>query len=85
MDMDDDDFIGELEFDLTPEQNAIVRKAIALASAANGDDFMTTNPLIAIMQWWETHVPDEQKLRGSTEGTLAEACRGYVVAHEKTI
>jgi hypothetical protein len=85
MDMDNDDFLGKLEFDLTPEQNAIVQRAIGLAADAHGDDFMTTNPLIAIMQWWETNVPDGQKLRGSAEGTLAEACRLYIVAHEKTL
>ena len=85
MDMDDDDFMSKLEFDLTPEQSAIVRKAIALVTDDHDDDFMMTNPLIAIMQWWETNVPDEQKLRGSVEGTLAEACRRYVVAHEKTL
>ncbi len=85
MDMDDDDFMGELEFNLTPDQSAIVRKAVALAADDSSDDFMMTNPLIAIMQWWETNVPDEEKLRGSAEGTLTEACRRYVSAHEKTI
>jgi hypothetical protein len=85
MDMDDDDdFMGKLEFDLTPEQSAIVRKAIMLAADGHSDEFMTTNPLIAIMQWWETNVPDEEKLRGSPERTLAEACRLYVLAHDKT-
>jgi hypothetical protein len=85
MDMDDGDFMGELEFDLTAEQSAIVRKAIALATTDHGDDFMMTNPLIAIMQWWETNIPDEEKLRGSAEATLADACRRYVGAHDKTL
>ncbi len=31
MDMDDDDFMGEIEFDLSPEQKKIVSRAINLA------------------------------------------------------
>jgi hypothetical protein len=82
MDMDDDDFMGNIEFDLTPEQGRIVSRAIDLASR-DQDAFRITNPLISIMQWWETHVPEAEKRRGSPEGTLAEACRLFVLAHEK--
>ena len=32
MDMDDDDFMGEIEFDLSPEQEVIVSRAISLAA-----------------------------------------------------
>jgi hypothetical protein len=82
VDMDDDDFMGDIEFELTQEQGAIVRRAIELASNAD-DEFMMVNPLIAIMQWWESNVPDSEKLRGSPEATLAEACRLYVLAHRR--
>jgi hypothetical protein len=78
----DDDFVGNIEFDLTLEQSEIVSRAIDLASQ-NNDAFGTTNPLIAIMQWWQARVPDAQKRGGSPEGTLAEACRLFVLAHEK--
>lgn len=81
MEMDDDDFMGNVEFDLTSEQQATVRRAINLASD-DDDEFKMTNPLIAIMQWWETNVPEAEKLRGSPGGTLAEACRLFVLAHE---
>jgi len=88
MDMDDDDFVGNIEFDLTPEQSEIVSRAIELASQADlafedHDAFRTTNPLIAIMQWWQSHVPEAERRRSSPEGTLAEACRLFVLAHEK--
>ena len=46
MDMDDDDFMGEIEFDLSPEQKKIVSRAINLASKDEGDEFAVTNPLI---------------------------------------
>ena len=82
MDMDDDDFMGNIEFNLTPEQSMIVSRAINLASE-DQDEFRIVNPLISIMQWWQTHVPEAEKRRGSAEGTLAEACRLFVLAHEK--
>lgn len=78
----DDDLVGNIEFNLTPEQSEIVSRAIDLASQ-DDDAFGTANPLIAIMQWWQTHVPDAQKHGNSPEGTLAEACRLFVLAHEK--
>jgi len=81
--MDDDDFMGDIEFNLTPEQSTIVSRAIDLASQEK-DEFQLTNPLISIMQWWKTHVPEAEKRRGSPEGTLAEACRLYVLRHDKT-
>jgi hypothetical protein len=78
----DDDFIGNIEFNLTLEQSRIVSRAIDLASE-NNDAFGTANPLISIMQWWQTNVAEADKHRGSPEGTLAEACRLFVLAHEK--
>ena len=84
MDMDDDDFMGNIEFDLTPEQGKVVRQAIDLASN-DPDAFRMTNPLIAIMQWWETNVPAGEKVRGSPETTLAEACRLFVLAHTQRL
>jgi hypothetical protein len=81
MDMDDD-FMGEIEFNLTPAQSEVVSEAIGLASQG-GDAFQGTNPLLAVMQWWETHVPEAEKLRGSPEQTLAEACRRFVLAHRQ--
>jgi hypothetical protein len=82
MAMDDDDFMGDIEFNLSPEQSEIVSRAIELA-AQEKDHFRFTNPLISIMQWWQSHVPEVEKRRGSPEGTLAEACRLYVQWHDK--
>jgi hypothetical protein len=82
MEMGDDDFLGNIEFNLTPEQGTVVRQAIDLASI-DPDAFQRTNPLIAIMQWWEINVPAGEKLRGSPEATLAEACRLFVLAHRQ--
>lgn len=81
MDMDDD-FVGEIEFDLSPEQGELVSRAIGVASTAEDNEFMQINPLIAIMRWWEAHVPEDQKLRGSPETTLVDACRRFLLAHE---
>jgi hypothetical protein len=78
----DDDFIGEIEFDLTTEQSAIVSRAIDLASQER-DEFDVVNPLISIMQWWETNVPEAERCRGSPEQKLAEACRLYVLSKEE--
>jgi hypothetical protein len=80
MDMEDDDFMGSLEFDLTAEQQNTVSRAITLASR-DSNEFAMVNPLIAIMQWWEANVPASQKVRGSPEETLTEACRLFVLAH----
>ena len=82
MDMDDD-FIGEIEFSLSPEQGAIVTRAIGLASASRSDEFGAVNPLIAIMQWWEANRTEDDLVRGSPEGTLVEACRRYIATHER--
>ena len=82
MDMDDD-FIGEIEFSLSPEQGAIVTRAIGLASASRSDEFGAVNPLIAIMQWWEANRTEGDLVRGSPEGTLVEACRRYIATHER--
>jgi hypothetical protein len=46
----DDDFMGEVEFDLSPEQGEVVSRAISLAASLRGDDFTHINPLIVIMQ-----------------------------------
>jgi hypothetical protein len=81
MDMDDD-FIGEIEFDLSAEQRELVSRAIAAASQSEEDEFARINPLIAIMRWWETHVAEDERLRGSPEVTLVEACRRFLLAHE---
>ena len=48
MDMDDD-FIGEIEFNLSSEQADLVSRAIGVASSLRSDDdFIQVNPLIAI-------------------------------------
>ena len=85
MDMDDD-FIGEIEFNLSAEQGEVVSRAIAIAASSPGDEledeFTRINPLIAIMRWWQIHVPDHEKSRGSPEATLVDACRRFLLAHE---
>jgi hypothetical protein len=78
----DDDFIGEIEFDLSPEQGEVVSRAIGVASRSRADEFANINPLIAIMRWWQTHVPENERLRGSPEATLVDACRRFLLAHE---
>jgi hypothetical protein len=78
MDMDDD-FMGDVEFNLSAEQSEIVNRAIDLASR-DKDDFQLINPLISIMQWWESSVPEADKRRGSPEATLVEACRSFIYA-----
>jgi hypothetical protein len=83
MDMDDDDFMGKIEFDLSPEQRNVVSRAISLASNIDDDEFGMTNPLISIMQWWEVNVSETEKLRGSPETTLVEACRLFVLTREE--
>jgi hypothetical protein len=82
MDMNDDDFMGAIEFDLSSEQRKLVARAIDLASKSD-DAFRQTNPLISIMQWWATNVAESEKPRGTPEATLAEACRRFVLSHEK--
>jgi len=81
--MDDDDFMGKIEFDLSPEQKNMVSRAIDLASNGDGDEFRLSNPLISIMQWWATNVQEAEKLTGPPEAVLAEACRLFVLAHDK--
>jgi hypothetical protein len=83
VDMDDDDFMGPVGFDLSADQRDIVSRAIDLAASRKDDAFGTINPLIAIMQWWEENVAAEDRLRGAPETILAEACRAFVSAHDK--
>jgi hypothetical protein len=81
----DDDFIGEIEFELSPEQGELVSRAIDVAVKSKGnelaDEFVAINPLIAIMRWWETHVPENERPTGSPETKLVEACRRFLLAH----
>jgi hypothetical protein len=84
MDVDDDDFMGEIEFNLSPEQGAIVTRAVTLASNTESDEFGAGNPLIAIIQWFEAHRAEGDVIKGSPEGTLVEACRRYIAAHERS-
>lgn len=79
----DDDFMGEIEFNLAPEQSEMVRRAINLASQIK-DESEFVNPLFSIMQWWENCVPEHEKRRESPEATLVEACRLFMLAHEET-
>jgi hypothetical protein len=81
MDMDDDDFMGEIEFDLSPEQEKIVNRAISVA-AESGDAFRSTNPLISILQWWQANVSDSDKIKGSPEEMLTDACRRFLLTHQ---
>ena len=85
MDMDDDDFMGEIEFDLSPEQQKIVSRAITLASESEGgeDEFIKINPLIAIMQWWDARNAEGGKPEPSPEQTLTEVCRQFILEHER--
>lgn len=85
MDMDDNDFMGEIEFDLSPEQQKIVSHAITLAAEGNdGDDeFIKINPLIAIMQWWAAHDGKGGTSGVSPEESLAEMCRRFILEHER--
>ena len=82
MDMDDDDFMGPVGFDLSPDQRDVVSRAINLAASRKGDAFGAINPLIAIMQWWEANVAPAARPRGGPETVLAEACRAFVSAHD---
>jgi hypothetical protein len=80
MDMDDD-FMGEPEFDLSHDQQSIVNAAITRAAEIGGEDFAGTNPLIAIMQWWQTHAPEHERAGISPEQSLTDACRRYLAEH----
>ena len=81
MDMDDD-FIGKIEFNLSPEQADLVSRAIGVASnLRSDDDFIQINPLIAIMGWWKAHSPGAA-ISNSPETILVEACREFLIAHE---
>jgi hypothetical protein len=77
----DDDFMGEVEFDLSPEQGEVVSRAIGLAASRRGDDFAHINPLIVIMQWWQVNVADAERIGATPEATLTEACRRYIAAN----
>jgi hypothetical protein len=81
MDMDDD-FMGEVEFNLTAEQSQIVSRAIDIASRQT-DEFQVLNPLISIMQWWASSGHRAEKRDSQPEQILVEACRSFVLAHEK--
>jgi hypothetical protein len=81
MDMDDD-FMGEVEFNLTAEQSQIVSRAIDIASRQT-DEFQVLNPLISIMQWWASSGSRPEKRDSPPEKILVEACRAFVLAHEK--
>jgi hypothetical protein len=83
MDMDDD-FIGTTEFDLSADQAEVVNRAISIASSSTGDEFAQINPLIAIMRWWETQVPQNERHCGSAETTLVKACRRFLLEHDTT-
>ena len=63
------------------DEIVLVRRAIELAANLRADEFEARNPLIAIMQWWEKHVPEAEKLRATPEKTLTEACRRFLLAH----
>jgi hypothetical protein len=80
MDMDDD-FVGEVEFDLSAAQGEIVNRAINLASSLQEDGFAHLNPLIAIMQWWQTNVPEAERTGVTPEARLVEACRRFLGSH----
>lgn len=81
MDMDDD-FMGEIEFDPSGQQQQIIQRAIDLASNSE-DEFSRINPLIAIMQWWDASATERPANVGTPEDKLAEACRQYLLFHEK--
>ena len=81
MDMDDD-FMSAIEFNLSPEQGAVVNRAINLAASRRDDGFATVNPLIAIMQWWQASVPEAERPDVSPEARLVDACRRYLADHE---
>ena len=83
VEMDNDDFMGPIGFDLSPDQRDVVSRAINLAASRRADAFGATNPLIAIMQWWEANVVPEERPHGAPETILAEACRAFVSAHDK--
>ena len=83
MDMHDDDFLGGIEFDLSPEQRKIVSRAINVASSATGDEFGALNPLISIMQWWKTNYDQTERTGRSPETLLTEACRLFALAHDE--
>ena len=82
MDMDDD-FIGEIEFDPSAQQQEIIRRAIDLASNSD-DEFCRINPLIAVMQWWEANGVGSEEIAATPEARLAEACRQFLLFHEGT-
>lgn len=81
MDMDDD-FMGEIEFDLSPEQGSIVSRAIDMAARADTEDaFASVNPLLAIMQSWQTEGDGAVPPRSTPEETLVHICRWFIDRH----
>lgn len=85
MDMNDEDFLGEIEFDLSPDQQKIVSCAITLASEVGGsdDEFIKTNPLISILQWWQINGTRSGNPSDAPEVKLVEICRQFVLSHSK--
>jgi hypothetical protein len=81
VDMDDDDFIGSIEFDLSPEQAEIINRAINLA-AKSDDSFRNVNPLISILQWWQANQGGRDKVSGPPEAVLTDVCQQFLQAHE---
>lgn len=79
----DDDFLSDAEFDLSPEQGALVNRAINIAALQQGDDFAHVNPLIAILQWWQEHTPEPLRKGVTPEARLIEACKSYIFAHSE--
>ena len=80
MDMDGD-FMGEVEFDLSAGQGEVVNRAVTLAASLRGDAFAHVNPLIAIVQWWEANVPEEERAGVSPEARLVDACRCFLASY----
>jgi hypothetical protein len=76
----DADFMDEIEFDFSPEQGELLNRAITLASIQKEDDFAGFNPLIAILEWWQMNVPEDQRKGVSAESRLVEACKSYLAA-----
>ena len=77
MDIEDADFLGTVEFDLSPDQEAVVSSAIDRA-AKTEDEFARMNPLIVIVQWWNRRERVAVALSGTPEEKLTEMCRLYL-------
>ena len=46
------------------------------------EGYATARAVALSMRWWQTHVPENERLCGSPEATLVDACRRFVLAHE---